>query len=127
MSATPVFIGVPKTWLAQVTAANTNRDGTGTLVTIATAGASGSRIDSIEAQAIVTTTAGMIRFFLFDGASNRLWREMAVSAITPSGTVQAFRDALALLEGLSLPVGWALKASTHNAEAANIVARGGDF
>lgn len=127
MAANPVFIGVPKTWQGQVTAANANRDGTGTLVTIATAGANGSRIDLIEVQAAVTTTAGMVRFFMFDGANNRLLRELAVAAITPSASVQAFREAVALFEGLVLPTGWSLKASTHNAEAMNIIARGGDF
>lgn len=127
MGASPVFIAAPKTWLGQVSAANTNRDGTGTLVTIATAGASGSRIDAIEARAAVTTTAGMLRLFVHDGTNARLWREVSVAAATPSGTVQAWNDELSVPEGLVLPPGWSLRAATHNAEAINVVARGGDF
>src|SRR5262249_27101643 len=61
MAATPAFVGTPRTWLGQVSAANTNRDGTGTLVDIVSAGALGSRLDQIEVVAIATTTAGVVR------------------------------------------------------------------
>jgi hypothetical protein len=127
MGTTPVFIAVPKTWLGQVTAANTNRDGTGTLVDIVTAGASGSRIDQIDISGLGTTTAGVVRLLLNDGSNTRLFKEVLVSAITPSTSVEAFRASLVFAEGLVLPTGWKLKASTHNAESFNIFARGGDL
>lgn len=128
MGDKPVFIASPKSWLAQISAANTNRDGTGTLVDVLTVAAvAGARIDSIVVQAIGTTTAGMVRLFLFDGTNTRLWRELAVAAIVPSGTVAAFRDTIPLGEGLILPTGWKLKAGTHNAETFNIVASGGEL
>ncbi len=127
MGTTPVFIAAPKTWLGQVTAANTNRDGTGTLVDIVTAGASGSRIDQIDVAALGTVTAGVVRLYLNDGTNTRLFKEVLVSAVTPSTSVEAFRAALSFAEGLVLPTGWKLKASTHNAESFNVFARGGDF
>ena len=38
MATSPIFVGTPKTWLAALSAANTtNRDGTGTIITIVTA------------------------------------------------------------------------------------------
>ena len=46
--------------------ANTNRDGTGTIVNCFTPGASGSIIDSVEGRFEVTSTAGMVRIFLSD-------------------------------------------------------------
>lgn len=127
MSISSNYASVPKTAVGQITAANTNRDGTGTLVTILTAGASGTRIDDITIQATSTTTAGMVRLFLHDGTNARLWKEIAVSAITPSGTVAAFTSSL-LNQNLILATGWSLRASTHNAETFNVaVTRAGDF
>lgn len=127
MSATSNYAATPKTAVAQVSTANTARDGTGTLATVFTAGASGSRIDDIAITATGTTTAGMVRLFLHDGTNARLWREVAVSAITPSATVSPFSSLLGSL-ALVLQTGWSLRASTHNAETFNVlVTRAGDF
>lgn len=127
MSITSNYAATPKTAVAQVSTANTNRDGTGTLATVFTAGTSGSRIDDIAIIATGTTTAGMVRLFLHDGTNARLWREVAVSAITPSATVSPFSSLLGNL-ALVLQSGWSLRASTHNAETFNVlVTRAGDF
>lgn len=127
MSVQAQYAAMPKTAVAQVTTANTARDGTGTIATVFTAGASGSRIDDVTITAVATTTAGMVRLFLHDGTNARLLREVAVSAITPSGTVAAFTASLTNL-ALVLQSGWSLRASTHNAETFNVcVTRAGDF
>lgn len=127
MSITSNYAATPKTAVAQVSTANTARDGTGTLATVITAGSSGSRIDDLSVVAVTTTTAGMVRLFLHDGTSARLWKEIAVSAITPSTTVQVFTASLSNL-ALILQSGWSLRASTHNAETFNVcVTRAGDF
>lgn len=127
MSTSAQYAAMPKTAVAQVTTANTARDGTGTIATVFTAGASGSRIDDVTITAVATTTAGMVRLFLHDGTNARLLREVAVSAITPSGTVAAFTASLTNL-ALVLQSGWSLRASTHNAETFNVcVTRAGDF
>ncbi len=127
MSITSNYAATPKTAVAQVSTANTARDGTGTLATVFTAGTSGSRIDDIAIIATGTTTAGMVRLFLHDGTNARLWREVAVSAITPSATVSPFSSLLGNL-ALVLQTGWSLRASTNNAETFNVlVTRAGDF
>lgn len=127
MSASPSYVGTPKTYQGQLTAANANRDGTGTVVTIATAGANGLRIDDITIKAQVTTTAGMVRLFIHDGTNYRLWKEVPVTAITVSATVAAFEASLIDL-ALILENGWSLRASTEKAEAINvIVTRSGSF
>ncbi len=112
---------------AQVSTANTARDGSGTLATILSAGASGTRIDDIAIVATGTTTAGVIRLFLHDGTNARLWREILVTAITPSTTQAVWSQYLYDL-GLTLKTGWSLRASTHNAETFNVeVTRAGDL
>lgn len=121
------YASTPRSALAQVTVANTNRDGTGTLATVFTAGASGSRIDDICIQSTGTVTAGVVRLFIHDGTNARLWQEILVAATTPSTTVQAWGYTL-INQALVLPTGYSLRASTNNAETFNlIVLRAGDF
>jgi hypothetical protein len=127
MASTPNYAGTPRAGVAVIATANANRDGTGTLGTVLTAGSSGSRVDTIVVQATGTTTAGLVRLFLHDGTSARLWREVEVGAVTPSGTVAAWRSELALDPPLLLPPSWSLRASTHNAETFVVIALGADF
>jgi hypothetical protein len=128
MATNPVFAATPRNGVGQVSTANTNRDGTGTLATIFTAGSSGSRIDVIAVKATVTTTAGMVRLYVHDGSNARLWREVPVSAVTPSASLASFASYLNLsFDPLILPNGYSLRASTHNAETFNVIAMGGDF
>lgn len=127
MSSAPVFVGTPKTWHINVAAtANTNRDGTGTLATLMSAGSSGSRIDSIRIQSVGTVTAGVVRIFITDGTNIRLHKELLVTATTPSTTVEAWSREITF-SGFVLPTGWGLRVSTHNAEAFNAFAFGGDL
>ena len=118
--------------LAQLSAANVNRDGTGTLVTVFTTSATalGSRIDRIALQATGNTTAGMVRLFLTNaaGTTTRLFDEIPVWAATPSGTQPAFAVDIVFDNGLVLENGASLRASTHNAEVFNLIpVVAGDF
>jgi len=119
------YVVTPKNGaFVQATAANSNRDGTGTLVTVYTAAASalGSRIDRIVIQATATTTAGMIRLYLANSAASaiRLIQEIPVIAITPSATQPAFSVVVNFDQGLVLENAATLRASTANAEVFNI-------
>lgn len=132
MSATQNYASTPRAGIGLLSSANANRDGTGTIVNIFTAGGSGSRIDAIDIQATATTTPGMIRLFMFDGTNNRLIGEIPVSAITPSATQAAFAVQLTTanlsnLLPLILPTGYSLRAATNNGEAFNVFGIGGDF
>jgi len=127
MAISAQYASTVKTAVAQISTANTARDGTGTLVTLFTAGASGSRVDDLTISATGTTTAGMLRLFVHDGTSAFLLRELPVSAVTPSATVAAFTTSLYGLS-LVLATGYSLRASTHNAETfVACVTRAGDF
>lgn len=132
MAIDPQFIQTQRVGIAAISTANTNRDGTGTIGTVFSAGANGSKIEAITIQATGVTTAGMVRLFIHNGTTAFLWREVAVSAATPSGTVAAFNDVVdcgaASPENiLVLAAGYSLRASTHNAESFNVVVVGGDY
>lgn len=127
MSTSAQYASTVQSASAQVTTANTNRNGTGTIVSVFSAGASGSRVDDIYIVATGTTTAGVVRLFISDGTNIRLWQEIIVAAVTPS-TTQAVWSASLFNQGLLLKSGWSLQASTNNSETFNIlVTRAGDF
>jgi|GEM_PF-1522491 hypothetical protein len=215
MSSTAQYANSPRVGIANISTANTNRDGTGTIVAAFVAGSSGSRIDKVVIEATSTTTAGMVRLFITKGKAgvtistitfvgttatvttaaahglstgnkitvqgafpddynvtdvavtvtgattftytmsttptlnastvgaysstpstpvSNLWREITVSAATPSGTVSAFTNTASSTNTadagylpLVLPPGWSLRAAPNNAEAFNVLVSGGDF
>jgi hypothetical protein len=135
MATTAQFTAQPTIDITQISTANTNRDGTGTIATIATGPATaaaagvGERINRVTIQATGSTTAGVIRFYISidSGTTNRLICEKLVPAITPSTSVPAFRMEVGELTGIILPGGGAavLRASTNNAETFNILVESG--
>jgi len=127
----PIFVDTVQWGSARISTANTNRDGTGTLGDVFTGAADGSRISYIRIMATSTTTAGMIRLYVYDGTNTRLWDEVMVNALTPSATVLGFRATIASpIPGeplLVLKSTHVLRASTHNAESFDVSAVAGDF
>lgn len=132
MANNPSYAAAPRCAVGQVSAANTARDGTGTIATIFTAGASGSRIDAINLKAVSTTTAGMIRLFIHDGTNARLLTELPVVAVTPGASspsweAQLNANSMSQVLPIILPTGYSLRASTEKAEVFNVISIGGDF
>lgn len=126
MSSVPNYASSPLSPGVTISTANTARDGTGTLGTVVTAPATGARIEEIVITASVTTTAGMVRLFIFDGTTNRLYAEVPVAAITVGASTPAFTARLSPAN-LFLQANHQLRASTHNAESFNVFAFGGSF
>jgi hypothetical protein len=129
MAATINFANAPRVSGVTISTANTNRDGTGTLGTVITAGTNGTRIDRIRAQAIVTTTAGRVRLFLYDGSNYYALEEMPIAAATVSATVSGAVAEITFgdLRPLTLPSGWSIAAGTNNANDFVVTAYGADF
>jgi len=135
MATTSQYVSQPLLEVSQLTAANTNRDGSGTLVTVAAALATaaaagvGKRINRVTICASVTTTAGVVRFFVSSnsGTDKRLVLEKIIAAVTPSTTIPVVRIECPELAGLVLTGGSTslLYASTHNAEAMTILVESG--
>ena len=125
----PIYVVTPRIGAVSIATANANRDGTGTIGTVFTAGSNGSRITKIRIKAAVTTTAGTIRLYIYDGSTYFLWMEILVTAITASAIVAAFEDETYLPgeKALVLPSGYSLRASTEKAETFKVIAEGGDY
>lgn len=131
MSTDPAFAAVlPRVAVGALATANTNRDGTGTgpATPIFTAGAGGSKIEEIVVVAKSTTTAGMVRVYLYDGTGTdgHLYDEFPVTALTPGATQAAFRMSRTY-PNLVLPTGWSITASTEKAESFDVHVFGADF
>jgi len=130
VSNTPVFAQTPILGIGQVSTANTNRDGsTGTYSDIFTAGSNGARIEYIRVVATGTTTAGVVRLFLStDGSTYRLWKEILISAITPSTSVEVAVGEYMPTRPLVLPAtNGKIRASTNNAETFNVFVHGANL
>lgn len=128
MATSPVFAVTPRVGMAQVSVANTNYDGvTGTYADVIVGASTGTRIAEIVIQATATTTAGMVRLFITDGITPRLFDEVSVAAATVSASVKGTRVSTTY-NNLILPnQNWKIFASTHNAVAINVIALGADL
>lgn len=77
-------------WSTLITAATTQRDGTGTVSTIFTASTNGSRVDRIRARAAGTNVVTVLRVWINNGqtstsaANNVLYTEKTLTATTIS-------------------------------------------
>ncbi len=116
------------TGMAQILTANANLDGTGTIGDVITAASNGTEIQSVTIKGIVSTTAGMVRIFLYDGTNTKLLTEVPVEATTKSGTAHAFSKRITFNgNGFALKAAWHLKAATEKGETFNVIAEGLDW
>src|SRR5664279_4295730 len=101
---------------------------------IVTAGSNGTKIEEVVVQAAntsltVTTVAGQVYLFLYDGSTYRLFDSILVTAVSGAATVAPFR-ANRLYTNLVLKSGWSLRASQSiagNVSMLHVTAFGGDF
>jgi hypothetical protein len=132
-NTTPIFPLVPKVSFAKLQTANTAKDGTGTVASVFTAGANGSRIDYLKVRALGTNVATVLRVFINNGsdptvaANNTLFIEQTIAATTLS-EVAALADNIVTLD-LSLPAGYVLNCTIGTTVAAGLMvtAVGGDY
>jgi hypothetical protein len=127
MATSPSFAVTPRIASVNISTANTNRDGTGTVATLIAGVSTGTRISEIVVKAKVTTTAGMVRVFLHDGTNFWFFDEISIAAATVAASTQAARVSIRY-DNLILPSSsWSVRVSTHNAESIDVTALGADL
>lgn len=136
-NTTPIFTLTPNCPVVEIAAANAARDGSGTLVTLFTAGVNGSRIESItftSAQATAALNSAMVgRVFLTDtaGANPRLINEIVITAVTASNTVVGATNTILFSNGLIIPSGCILKVAQSVyvgvQDKVHVIAKGGNY
>lgn len=138
----PIFPVVPKVSWGKVTTANTAKDGTGTVVTVFTAGANGARIDQIKVRALGTNVATVLRFFINNGltnataSNNSLVHETTIAATTLSEVAALTDNDITIAKGADivppiqyLPPGYTLMVTIGTTVAAGlqVTVSGGDY
>lgn len=130
----PVFPLTPVVPVGQTIAtANTAKDGTGTVVTLYTAGSNGSKVGNIQVAYTGTSVATVLRLFINNGATNAtaanntLFKSITVPANTLS-EVAAAADITTELN-ITLPPGYKINATigTTVAAALALTVNGGDL
>lgn len=132
-NTSPIFPLTPNLAWATVTTANTAKDGTGTVATVYTAGANGSRVDYLKVRALGTNVATVIRVFINNGstnataANNTLIMDQTIAATTNSETAQLADNIIQL--DLSLPAGYKINVTIGTTVAAGlqVTGVGGDY
>lgn len=137
MAQNPQFVSSPIIGLLKLTAANTARDGTGTLEPLLTGSTNGTRVDRvtfISSQSAATANSAMVgRIFISDtgGTNFKLYQEVALAAVTASNTAIGQRQQMNFLGGLILKSGMVLSCSKSiNAGGQDwfdVIAEGGHF
>ncbi|MBK7128756.1 MAG: hypothetical protein IPM74_02145 [Crocinitomicaceae bacterium] len=117
------------TGAATITTQNTALDGSGTLATLVTAGASGSgwkglAINSISLKAYTDVTRGMLRLFIQNtgtGASNTfLFTEIPLFPVDASATFQSYHWVIPFLSTLQIQAGYKICATIESTAGQNV-------
>jgi hypothetical protein len=130
MASAPQFTITPGVSYGDLITANTNRDGTGTIVPVFSgSNFSGSRIEQIQIQATGSAGPGMIRFYYQSGSGGeiRLWREVPVGIVTASSTGSCFNAYVTFNPPMVMPTGSILYAAPQVGEAYTVFVYFGNF
>lgn len=137
VTATPIFTQTPRVGVGIMAAANTARDGSGTIVTAFTAGSNGSyikRATFTSSQATAAASSAMIgRVWtsLDAGSTWQLRQEVALPTITASNTVIGQSQSINFTDGLQIPaaalVGCTISVYAGVQDRFNCYVEGGDY
>lgn len=129
----PIYPLTPVIGMGTIAAANTAKDGTGTVVTLFTAGVDGGRVDKIKISPTGTSVQTVLRVFLNNGltnatpANNTLYMERTIPAYTLSETTEQLDIAVQL--DVALPAGWKVNCTigTTVESALALTCEGGNY
>lgn len=123
-NTSPIFPLTPKMAWATLTAANIAKDGTGTVSTVATAGANAAFVEGIRVVPIGTNVPTVLRVFANNGSSsavaanNSLWYEVTLPTATLSEVAAQTPQVVAM--NRTLPAGYKLNVCLGTAIAAGV-------
>lgn len=125
----PIFAMTPYLIGITVTGSYTDRTGVAAgLLTVYTAGSSGSKVTQLIAKGQSTTNSGSVLFFITDTASAnpKLFDEILITVTTSSNTSPTFRVANSYAD-LQLAPGQLIKTGITTGNTCSVFAQGGDF
>lgn len=121
MAASPTFAGTIASGAVTVSTANTNRDGTGTIPTVFTAGTLGSLLQRLILHSTGNPADSIVLVFLHDGTNFFLWFEVDLGdPAAGSTTVPAFHFEVDLVNK-HLPASWSVRCAITVALTAGVM------
>lgn len=93
MAAQPVFATTPRLGVANVSTANTNRDGTGTIVDVLAGVAAGTRVERVVVETTGDPQDSIVTMFIHNGTAYFLYDEFDLgNPAAAATTVGSFRS-----------------------------------
>lgn len=123
-NTTPRFPLTPKVTYGALTAANTAYDGTGTVLTIGTAGANGSQVYSLNCQPLGTNVATVAAVYINNGSTqatagnNTHLMDITLAATTASNTTSLASVVQTFSPPMILPAGYTILVHLRTAVSA---------
>lgn len=110
------------TGTASISIGTSSTTGSGSTLLV-TSSKSGLLLDSFKIKATAATSAnGMIRFFIYNGTSYFLFKEVFVPYFSQSGIYKSFEYSLDFPEGFQLKSGYSIYVSTQNSDSFHVTA-----
>lgn len=129
MASTPAFVSTPRLTSVSLSSANTAIDGSGTITSLISGVAAGTRVLEIAAQCSATSAAALVNVFISadSGSTWKLFDQITISAATVSTTVKGNRNT-ATYQNLILPgTAYSIGVTTTIAQATQVHALAGDL
>lgn len=131
----PIFPLTPKVAWGVIDTANTAKDGTGTVVTVCTAGADGGIVTKLRYKAKGTNVATALRVFVNNGSTNAtagnntLIHEETIAATTLSEVAALVNGEIPFPDGFPLPAGYKINITIGTSISAGLHVSGhwGDY
>lgn len=130
MATRPAFAATPLIGFGAVSTANTNRDGTGTIVDVVTAGASGAKIEQLVLKATGDPADSVVTIFLDTGGGYKLYDEVDLGDPAAASTTVAGARFTKAYDDLVLGAGHKLGAAITVALTSGVInvwAHGGHY
>lgn len=129
MASNPSFLSTARYAAVNVSTANTAIDGTGTITSLLTGVAAGTRVLEIDVQCAATSAAALVNIFISadSGTTWRLFDQITVSAATASNTVKANRNFVSYTNLILPGTTFVLGVTTSISQSTNVIVLGGDL
>lgn len=129
MATSPAFAVTPRLGSVSVATADASMTAPTSVGIVLTGVAAGTRISEVVAKIAVasTSTAAIVRVFLYDGTTYYLFDELVLASAVGSASVASTRVS-AVYNNLILPsASWSLRVTTSVSQATHVTALGADL
>jgi hypothetical protein len=129
MATSPAFAVTPRIGAVSIATADSSYTAPSNVGTVLTGVAAGTRIAEVVVKCAATSSAAIVRLFVYDSSTTTyyIFDEVTVAAATGSSTVQQTRVSV-VYNNLILPsASWSLRATTSVSQATHVTALGADL